>query len=94
MGTSSKETFTFTVAFVETMPPHLQERTLYVSRTYHIAIHLCACGCAKECVTPFDHPEGWQLNEDDMNRITLNPSILNPWCGSHYWIRDSTVFWA
>lgn len=75
--------------FVSTIPDNIKEKVLYISIDYKVCIHLCACGCKKEVVTPID-PKGWSIFYDG-NAITLNPSIGN-WslpCKSHYWIRNN-----
>ena len=80
--------------FVKSVPETLQPGVLYISMQYATAIHLCACGCAEEVVTPIS-PRGWQL-EYDGESISLKPSIGN-WrlpCRSHYWIRRSRINWA
>lgn len=77
------------VEIVKVVPEQLAVGTLYVSREYEVAIHLCACGCGHQVVTPIDKG-GWTLTED-ANGVTLMPSIGNyqiP-CKSHYWIRNS-----
>ena len=38
--------------FVEGIPERLEEGVLYVSILYATAMHLCACGCGREVVTP------------------------------------------
>lgn len=80
--------------FIVTVPDDLEEGVLYVSMTYATAIHLCACGCGEEVVTPIS-PTDWQLRYDG-EAISLAPSIGNrrlP-CRSHYWIRSGRVDWA
>lgn len=84
-------TETLTVQEVEVIPETASEGILYVSRKYKLAIHLCACGCKGETVTPLDPVTGWVLTED--NGPTLRPSIGNQqWlCGSHYWVTDGKI---
>lgn len=75
------------------MPDQLENGVLYVSREFELAIHLCACGCGGEGVTPFhDGGSGWTLTPGP-HGMTLHPSIGHQhWpCGSHYWIRDGEV---
>jgi hypothetical protein len=79
---------------VEFMPEPLEPGVLYVSRKYEVAIHLCACGCALETVTPIGAGD-WTLTVAD-GKATLSPSIGN-WqfpCRSHYWICGGAVVWA
>ena len=78
---------------VEFVPETLEQGVIYVSRKFETAIHLCACGCGIQTVTPFrDNGWGWVLTEG-LNGVTLRPSIGNqnfP-CRSHYWITDGEV---
>jgi hypothetical protein len=79
--------------FLETMPDTLDEGVLYVSRKYETAIHLCACGCKGQTVTPLRDGH-WTLTMDN-NGPTLDPSIGNQhWpCGSHYLVREGIIVW-
>ena len=77
---------------VEFMPEIKEQGILYVSRKFGLAIHLCACGCGIETVTPITGINCWTLT-DSPEGITLRPSIGNqnfP-CGSHYWITNNEV---
>lgn len=81
-------------AFVEYIPPQLDEGVVYVSMLYATAVHLCACGCGNKVVTPIS-PTEWQLLYDGES-VSLTPSIGN-WefpCQSHYWIRHNRIRWA
>src|SRR4051812_5438055 len=85
---------TIRVEFTEFIPSSLDEGVLYVSKKYHTASHLCACGCRSKAVTPLN-PSGWQLGVKG-GEPTLYPSIGN-WsfpCQSHYWIRNGEIQWA
>lgn len=82
----------FAVRHVDEVPRPLEPDTLYVSMSYEVAIHLCACGCGDESVTPFDSG-GWALTFVS-ELPTLNPSILNRRCRAHYFIRNGAVVWA
>jgi hypothetical protein len=82
----------FDLKYVETIPKRLEENTLYVSFKYQLAIHLCACGCGLETVTPFDDKLGWKI-ELKKNEATLTPSILNSECSSHYYIINNNISW-
>jgi hypothetical protein len=80
--------------FVEYIPSHLKEETIYISTTFATASHKCCCGCGKEVVTPLS-PTDWKLVFDGQS-ISLEPSIGN-WsfdCQSHYWIKHNRVAWA
>ncbi len=77
---------------VEFIPDTLQDGVIYVSRRFGTAIHLCACGCGEQTITPFQGPNGWELT-DGQEGVTLRPSIGNqnfP-CRSHYWITNGAV---
>lgn len=85
---------TFRHEFVRAIPHGLEPDTLYVSMEYATAVHLCACGCRQEVVTPLS-PVGWSLHFDGIS-VSLDPSIGN-WsypCRSHYVIRRDGVVWA
>ena len=77
---------------IVTMPKDKKEGLLYVSRKYELAIHLCACGCRGEAVTPLDAGSGWILTQGP-NGPTLRPSIGHQkWpCKSHYYITDGKI---
>ena len=80
--------------FVEFIPKHPKEGTVYVSIAYATAVHKCCCGCGSEVVTPLS-PTDWRLTFDGES-ISLHPSIGN-WgfpCRSHYWIEQNRVRWA
>lgn len=80
--------------FVEEVPTQMQPGVLYVSMGCATAMHLCACGCGAETVTPLS-PTDWLLFYDG-EAVSLHPSIGN-WslpCRSHYFIQDGKVVWA
>jgi hypothetical protein len=82
--------------FVEFMPEKKEEGILYISNRFKLAIHLCACGCKQEVVSPLDAEDGWILTNND-SLITLRPSIGN-WNGektyhAHYYITRNKVEW-
>lgn len=84
----------FAPQFVEFLPDDIGPGTLYVSMSYAVAAHRCACGCGREVVTPLS-PTDWKLTFDGEN-VSLDPSIGN-WsfpCRSHYFIRGGKVQWA
>lgn len=71
---------------VKHIPEIIEENTLYVSKEFETAIHLCGCGCKTEICTPINNG-GWVLCENG-NNFSLIPSIGNyqiP-CKSHYFI--------
>ncbi len=80
--------------FVESFPDLIDDGVLYVSMSFASAVHLCACGCGQEVVTPLS-PTDWQLHFDG-ETVSLEPSVGN-WgfqCRSHYWIRGGRVRWS
>ncbi|WP_176620009.1 DUF6527 family protein [Flagellimonas chongwuensis] len=80
--------------FVEHMPEKLEDDTIYVSISFEIVMHKCACGCGNEVVTPLS-PAEWSVTFDG-ETISLYPSIGN-WslaCKSHYWIRKNKIEWS
>lgn len=84
----------YAARFVTSIPEVLEPQTVYVSLEYATMMHLCACGCGSEIVTPLS-PTGWRFCFDGHD-ITLSPSIGN-WsypCRSHYLIRSGRVVWA
>lgn len=84
----------FAPQFVEFLPDDIDPGILYVSMSYAVAAHRCACGCGREVVTPLS-PTDWTLTFDGEN-VSLDPSIGN-WsfpCHSHYFIRGGKVQWA
>lgn len=84
----------FDLQFVDQIPEQLEPGVLYVSMRYALVIHLCACGCGQQAITPL-HPTDHKLTFDG-ETITLRPSIGN-WrfsCRSHYFITNSQVYWA
>lgn len=77
--------------YIIEMPSELQEGVLYISKQCHVAIHLCACGCGQQTVTPFGK-DGWELT-DNNGLVSLHPSIGNQQfeCHSHYWVKENKV---
>jgi hypothetical protein len=80
-----------TVEYVTHMPEKLSEGVVYISHEYSLAIHLCCCGCGNEAVMPLGE-KGWILTEGET--VSFEPSILNRFCKSHYFIRKNKVEWA
>lgn len=80
--------------FIDKIPNVIEERRIYISISFAIAIHKCCCGCGNEVVTPIS-PSDWELSYNG-ETISLYPSIGN-WnfpCQSHYWIKDNHIRWA
>jgi hypothetical protein len=80
--------------FVEFIPDTLEDGVIYISLIYGTVIHLCACGCKNEVITPLS-PAQWKLTYDGES-ISLCPSIgnFNFTCQSHYWIKHDKAVWA
>jgi hypothetical protein len=81
----------FDPVFVDRMPPQLGAGKLYVSNTYYVTKHLCACGCAEVVTLPL-HPAQWRYTFDGKD-ISIHPSVGNVGtpCNSHYWITAGRV---
>ena len=80
--------------FVEFIPDTLRPEIVYISIEHDIAVHLCACGCKNQVVTPLS-PAEWSITYDGRS-ISLSPSIGN-WnfeCKSHYFIRNGRTDWS
>lgn len=80
--------------FVEFIPSDLKSGELYVSLTYSVTAHLCACGCGEKVVLPL-HPEQWRFTYDGAS-ISIFPSIgnISTNCNSHYWIENNRIKWG
>ena len=66
---------------------------LYITLSFRVAIHLCACGCRNQVVTPLGVGQ-WRVSCEG-EHISLSPSIGNfqfP-CRSHYFITKNEVVW-
>ena len=80
--------------FVDYIPETLLQNRIYISIRFGTLVHLCACGCGEEVVTPLG-PAEWAM-EYDGRSVSLKPSVGN-WgfaCRSHYWISKNRVHWA
>jgi hypothetical protein len=80
--------------FAGEIPRELEPGKLYISITYGTVMHLCACGCGHEVVTPL-HPERWSLTYNG-DTVSLWPSV-GSWalpCSSHYVVKENHVRWA
>lgn len=81
--------------YIEHMPDELKEGVLYISEKFETAIHLCACGCGGETVTPLGDGK-WSISKTG-EAVTLRPSIGN-WSGespyhAHYYITENKIEW-
>lgn len=83
--------------YFTSFPKKKEPGILYISYEFELAVHLCACGCGVETVTPFNDPDGWTLKVVD-GKVTLRPSIGN-WAGekptyhAHYYITENKIEW-
>jgi hypothetical protein len=88
--------------FVDLVPDAPEPHMIYISLRYSTAVHLCACGCGLEVVTPLS-PTDWQIAYDGQtlsliggdDAVSRAGSIGN-WsfpCRSHYLIRRGQVHW-
>lgn len=81
---------------IEFAPEVLEPGILYVSKRFETCLHLCACGCGMQTVTPQDPVKGWVLTGTD-EVVTLRPSILNKKevCpnAAHYYITENRIKW-
>jgi len=80
--------------FVDIVPDVLQDGILYICLRACVVLHLCACGCREEVVTPIS-PKAWRFTFDGCS-VSLRPSIGN-WkqqCRSHYWITRDRIEWV
>lgn len=88
------KTARFAHRFVDRIPENLDEGVLYLALDRGTMLHLCACGCRSEVVTPLGRTD-WRMGFDG-EAVTVEPSIGN-WslpCRSHYFIRNGAVRWA
>lgn len=67
----------------------MKQGTIYISERFSTSKHLCLCGCKGLVVLPFNE-NGWKY-ENTNGQISITPSILNKWCGSHYIITDNVA---
>jgi hypothetical protein len=83
----------FEVVFVDSAPQPLEPGLLYVSIRHRTVLHLCACGCGHEVVTPLA-PHRWALTFNG-ETVSLHPSVGNSGlpCRSHYYITENTLEW-
>lgn len=81
--------------YCDYMPDQFEADKVYISTVFNLAIHLCACGCGGQTVTPLSDKE-WTLT-DKGGVITLRPSIGN-FLGenlyhAYYYITDNKIEW-
>lgn len=81
-----------TPVFVTTIPETKEPGKLYVSKEHGISIHLCPCGCGGQSVLSFKPmwENGWDYSEAD-GKVTFRPSVLNRFCGTHYYITNNKI---
>jgi hypothetical protein len=82
--------------FVEYMPApkDMVLGLLYVSLRFRMVNHICPCGCGYEVPLPLEQKTGWLYACNELKEVTLAPSILNPWCKAHYYIRNNKIVWV
>lgn len=89
-----------TPIYCDNIPDEKEQGILYISKRYWCAIHLCACGCGGQVVTPLKTiagVAGWNLTEKE-GKVSLTPSIGN-WSGenpyhAHYFITENKIVWC
>lgn len=70
---------------VPEIPSQYKENTIYVSKDRDYIAFNCLCGCGDFIMLPVNRsPQGWQLEVDNQNRITLIGSVLQENCKAHY----------
>jgi len=80
--------------FVGQIPTTLEPHVLYIDLESGAVVHLCACGCGSEAVTPLGKTD-WNITYNG-ETVTLSPSVGN-WsfkCQSHYFINGGQVRWV
>jgi len=80
--------------FVASIPEQIDPGILYVSLDFATMMHLCACGCGREVVTPLS-PNDWRMTYDGRS-VSVYPSV-GSWslpCRSHYVIKNGNIRWA
>ena len=87
------------ILYTEHIPQELENGVLYISKEFRLAIHLCACGCGIQSVTPINRGNAeWVLSEHENGSVSLSPSIGNfkgesPY-HAHYFITSNQVIWC
>jgi hypothetical protein len=83
--------------FTEEIPTEKKHGVLYISEKYEVAVHLCACGCGQQSVTPLRNGE-WNITKNG-DKVSILPSIGNftgerPNYHAHYFIRENQIDWC
>ena len=81
-------------SFVASIPDQIDPGILYISLDFATMMHLCACGCGREVVTPLS-PKDWRITYDGRS-VSVHPSV-GSWslpCRSHYVIKKGNIRWA
>lgn len=81
-------------SFVTSIPDQIDPGILYISTDFATMMHLCACGCGREVVTPLS-PKDWRITYDGRS-VSVHPSV-GSWslpCRSHYVIKKGNIRWA
>ncbi len=83
--------------YVNRVPDSLENGKIYIyDFPHYLAVHLCACGCKQEVVTPLGSSDGWELTKNK-DSVTIRPSIGN-FNGekphhAHYYITNNQIEW-
>lgn len=73
-------------------PFQYEEGNVYISSDKKWIAFNCLCGCGSFTMIPVNqNTQGWQLEVDDLNRITLVGSILQHDCKAHYIVTKNKV---
>lgn len=78
--------------YVREIPDALQEGVFYLSKQYELALHLCACECKREVVTPLagDNRRSIAVTANGVSFTDAVNSKRWP-CKSHYWVKEGIV---
>ena len=85
--------------FVDVLPKFdaIKAGELWISHKHRTVNLRCPCGCGDLTVLTL-HPSRWHVHFDGKSVSLGGPTGGSVWassgCGSHYRIRDNTVFWA
>ena len=68
---------------------------LYISVEFRVAIQLCPCGCDRQSVTSLANDKGWGLTiSPDRKTVSLSPSISDPVCKAHFFVKANKIQWC
>jgi len=92
---AEKSEIRFDIVYVIFIPKQLEEFTLYISEEFGHITHICPCGCKQKIdigIAPF-WKDGWTMTENN-GEVSLSPSLLNRFCGAHYFFRNNKIEWC